>query len=75
MYRKSPQNKGQIDALPSSDGGATIEEKRLLWKGYSNEFNVMRFQYHAFVWRYAGFCFQLYEKVNLLLKCNISLKQ
>lgn len=49
MYRKSPQNKGQIDALPSSDGGATIEEKRLLWKGYSNEFNVMRFQYHAFV--------------------------
>jgi len=32
--------KGQIDALPSSDGGATIEEKSLLWKGYSNAVSI-----------------------------------
>lgn len=45
MYRKSPQNKSQIDALPSSDGGATIEEKRLIWKVMSVMqcvFNIMQ---------------------------------
>lgn len=42
MYRKSPQNKGQIDALPSSVGGATIEEKPLLWSVIQCVFNVMQ---------------------------------
>lgn len=42
MYRKSPQNKGQIDALPSSVGGATIEEKPLLWRVMQCVFNIMQ---------------------------------
>lgn len=42
MYRKSPQNKGQIDALPSSVGGATIEEKPLLWSVMQCVFNIMQ---------------------------------